>query len=158
MSPAFRRYARCRDAVGCGTFNTVTTSPTQSSPALSRCRRRSRVGSEKARNIRSGAETIFACENLVQTAQYCQPSAADGSAQVFATRSTYSRAVQPRAVLYARSYGVVITDSVALLIGSTSIMQALRPTIERIAATEFTILIEGSIGRQSKSCDFARKS
>jgi len=37
-------------------------------------------------------------------------------------------------------------DAVAPLIGSTPIMLALRSTIERVAATEFTILIEGESG------------
>ncbi len=37
-------------------------------------------------------------------------------------------------------------DGAAPLIGSTSVMQALRATIERVAATDFTVLIEGESG------------
>ena len=37
-------------------------------------------------------------------------------------------------------------DSVAPLVGSTGIMQALRAAIERVAATDFTVLIEGESG------------
>ncbi len=37
-------------------------------------------------------------------------------------------------------------DGAAPLIGSTAIMQALRSTIERVAATDFTVLIEGESG------------
>jgi len=39
-----------------------------------------------------------------------------------------------------------IRDAVAPIIGTTPIMQALRETIERVAATDFTILIEGESG------------
>jgi len=38
-------------------------------------------------------------------------------------------------------------DGAAPLIGSTSVMQDLRERVERVAATDFTLLIEGSIGR-----------
>jgi len=39
-----------------------------------------------------------------------------------------------------------IRDAVAPLIGTTAVMQALRAAIERVAATDFTILIEGESG------------
>src|SRR5262249_6657409 len=39
-----------------------------------------------------------------------------------------------------------IRDAVAPLIGTTAVMQVLRATIERVAATDFTILIEGESG------------
>jgi DNA-binding NtrC family response regulator len=37
-------------------------------------------------------------------------------------------------------------DGAAPLIGSTAVMQALRTTIERVAATDFTVLLEGASG------------
>ena len=46
-------------------------------------------------------------------------------------------------------------DGAAPLIGSTPVMQALRATIERVAATDFTVLLEGGRGRQSILSGFA---
>jgi len=39
-------------------------------------------------------------------------------------------------------------DGAAPLIGSSAVMRALRSRIERIAATDFTVLIEGGSGRE----------
>jgi DNA-binding NtrC family response regulator len=38
-------------------------------------------------------------------------------------------------------------DGAAPLIGSTAVMHELRDRVERVAVTDFTVLIEGSIGR-----------
>ena len=42
-------------------------------------------------------------------------------------------------------------DGAAPLIGSTAAMRTVRQTVERVAATDFTILIEGGIGPQPHS-------
>lgn len=52
-----------------------------------------------------------------------------------------ARGLRPLAVPLPR-------DGAAPLIGSTAIMRALRQKVERVAATDFTILIEGGSGPQ----------
>src|SRR5207253_9964631 len=47
-------------------------------------------------------------------------------------------------------------DGAAPLIGSTPVIQALRATIERVAATDFTILLEGPSDRQQTDCRILR--
>jgi DNA-binding NtrC family response regulator len=46
-------------------------------------------------------------------------------------------------------------DMAAPLIGSTGAMRRLRATIERVACTDFTILLEGASDPQQKAKDLA---
>ena len=49
-----------------------------------------------------------------------------------------------------RTLGTTAVLGAGPLIGSTEVMRALRAQIERVAATDFTVLIEGPIGRQQE--------
>ena len=45
--------------------------------------------------------------------------------------------------------GAPASDGAAPLIGSTAVMRTLRQRIERVAATDFTVLIEGASGPEA---------